>query len=430
MRELAAQGRQTGQVGQPVVEEELRHHPPVIRVIPDHLDRQDLRVAEQGVLVLVQAEGVFVQRVVDLVERSRLGPQSTALSVDGDQFGDVGVADGDEVAAWGVERVDEQTGFSRQRPAVFGEHLFAAVGKALEKGEILQGVAPVVQGIEEQGLVALKPLHGFVERVHLLQRVQGRVGHDAHGVGSGGQRDEPDPVARAHQMVGGQPARLGVAALLPSGAVAPAVDGDVAFDTKPDGVAGVVVGFGQLLFAFDLSGAAAGVDHPAGLGGSVLRPLAVGDAVRRLFASGVLGEFDLANRGALFKTDAARGGFGGEEVLENAPVDLVAGHSQVAACTDLSDLLQVAPVLRKEEAETEFAQLSRLQVFFQAQDFAEVMRTDLHRGLTDLVGGLGQGEGLALQHQDVDPGLALPELQSKGQAREAAAQDHDIVCAV
>ena len=48
---------------------------------------------------------------------------------------------------------------------------------------------------------------------------------------------------------------------------------------------------------------------------------------------------------------------GGQEVLKNATVDLVAGHRQVVARADFGDLIEVAPAFGEKEAKAEFAQL-------------------------------------------------------------------------
>ena len=45
--QLLAQAAQQRQVGQPLLEEDLREHAPVVGVVPDHLHRQHLRVAEE-----------------------------------------------------------------------------------------------------------------------------------------------------------------------------------------------------------------------------------------------------------------------------------------------------------------------------------------------------------------------------------------------
>ena len=61
--EFGAQPRQHRQIGDPALEEQLRQHAPVVGVIPDHLDRQHFRVAEQWILVDVQRQRAVVERM-------------------------------------------------------------------------------------------------------------------------------------------------------------------------------------------------------------------------------------------------------------------------------------------------------------------------------------------------------------------------------
>ena len=55
------------EVGQALAEEQRRQQRPVVGVVPDHLDRHHLRIAEQRVLVLVKRQRVFVEREVQLL---------------------------------------------------------------------------------------------------------------------------------------------------------------------------------------------------------------------------------------------------------------------------------------------------------------------------------------------------------------------------
>jgi hypothetical protein len=59
-----------------------------------------------------------------------------------------------------------------------------------------------------------------------------------------------------------------------------------------------------------------------------------------------------------------RRAFLAEEVLEDAAVDLVARHREVAAGADLGHRLDVAPAFRREEAEAELLELALLEVRF------------------------------------------------------------------
>ena len=64
------------QVGEAALEEELRQHAPVVGVVPDHLHRQHLGVAEHRVLVGVERQRALVERVVDLVVELRVRTRS------------------------------------------------------------------------------------------------------------------------------------------------------------------------------------------------------------------------------------------------------------------------------------------------------------------------------------------------------------------
>ena len=66
--QLTLQARQRGDVGESLLEEELAENAPVIGVVPDHLGRHDLGIAEHRVLVAIQRERALVEREVDLLE--------------------------------------------------------------------------------------------------------------------------------------------------------------------------------------------------------------------------------------------------------------------------------------------------------------------------------------------------------------------------
>src|SRR3546814_7861437 len=96
------------------------------------LDRHHLRVAEQRVLVLEQRHGGLVEREVQLLVDVGVRRPVAAGAVARDQVADVGVGDGDEVAARRIERVQEQPRLPGQRPAV-AEHLPAAVREVAQE---------------------------------------------------------------------------------------------------------------------------------------------------------------------------------------------------------------------------------------------------------------------------------------------------------
>jgi len=178
--ELAAQVGQRRQVGQALLAAQLRQHAPVVGVVPHHLRRQHLGVAEEGVLVEVERHRAVVEGLEDLLVDLRVRGQPQPGMVAHDEFGDVGVADGDEVAARRIEGVEKAPGLAGQCPAVLGKDLLAVVGEAAQEGEVLQLVALAVEVVEERRLVLVQPVHRTLEGVHAGDRVQARVGDDAH----------------------------------------------------------------------------------------------------------------------------------------------------------------------------------------------------------------------------------------------------------
>jgi len=181
---------------------------------------------------------------------------------------------------------------------------------------------------------------------------------------------------------------------------------------------------GQAELALDEPGAAAGVDGPARR--AVLQRLAGAlptHAVRRA----VRAEFDLADERVVDELDAAALAFLGQEVLEDAAVELVARHRQGPAGAQFGDAVQVAPAVAEEEAEAELAQLRALQMCTQPEHVLEVVGADLDRGLAHLVAGLGHRVRPAFEHQHVQRGQAQPQLQRQRQAGQAAAHDDDVM---
>src|ERR1019366_9888563 len=96
-----------------------------------------------------------------------------------DEFGDIGVGDGDEVAARRIERVEEEPGLAGDRPALAREQLLAPVREVAKEREVEELLALAVELVEDARLVLAQPLHRLVEGVHRLERMQLRVGDDA-----------------------------------------------------------------------------------------------------------------------------------------------------------------------------------------------------------------------------------------------------------
>ena len=413
------------EVGEPILEKELRQDAPVIGVVPDDLNRQDLGIAEQGVLVDVKRQRAVVKGMKHLVKH--LGPcaERLACTVDGDQLGDVGVGNGNEVAARRIKRVQKQTRFPGERPALVGEYLLAAIRETFEEREVLKQGAFAVQLVKKTGLVGLEPVHGFFKGIHGVQWVLPGVCHDAHRVRTGCQRDQPNPVARADQVVGGEPAGLGIAARTPVGVVAPLVNADAVLDAKPHRMRCVGVVLRQAQLALEQAGATTGIDHPACPQGLFAMRCFTNHHV---FVSAARGcQIDLANHRSVHELHPTSLRFLGQEVFKNAAVDLVAGHGQVAAGPDFSDLVDVPPPLGKKETKAKFAQLLGFQVLVQTQHLVKIVRANLNRRFPHLVGRDGDGVAAPFQHGDVQADKTLFELQRQCQTRQTAPHDDHVM---
>jgi hypothetical protein len=207
--------------------------------------------------------------------------------------------------------------------------------------------------------------------------------------------------------------------------VRPVVDRDPLGDSEPDGVGVVAVRLAELALLLDQPGATARVDEPA-------RARRVDRAVGTAKDDAMLvllrrGEREVEHGRTGFNRDAAAGRLCGEEVLEQAAVDLVARHRERLARAELGDAVDVASLVGEEEAKAELLQLRVLEVLAQAEDVGEVVGADLDRRLADLVRRDRHGMDTALDDEDVERRERLLELQRKRQSGEAAAGDDDVV---
>ncbi len=205
-----------GGIGEPVLEHQLAQHSPVIGVVPDHLHRHHFGIAKDRVLAAEQAHGVFVERAVQLLEQARVRPQRFVGAIQGDQFGDIGVGHGDEVAARRIERIKEHARLAGECPAVTRVQLLATVREAAQETEVEQLVAMPLAGIGHQRLEFTQPVQRALEGVHPVQWMDGRIADDANRMCAGTQWNQPHPVALAAQVIGRAPTFRWRAALLPS----------------------------------------------------------------------------------------------------------------------------------------------------------------------------------------------------------------------
>ena len=142
----------------------------------------------------------------------------------------------DEVGAGRVERIGEDAGLAGQRPALAREHAGAAVRVVIQPEEVLDQVVVIAADLGGLRLVLVEPGVRLVEPVDRRVRMHLGVDDDADAGRSRAERDEPDPVARPHQVVGAEPALAGVDAALPVGVGRPVVELQRLGDPPPRGV--------------------------------------------------------------------------------------------------------------------------------------------------------------------------------------------------
>jgi hypothetical protein len=343
-----------------------------------------------------------------------------------DQVRDVRVADGDEIAARRIERIEEHAGLARQRPAIGREYLLAAVGEIAQETEVLQQMALAFDGLGQARLVLAKPFERLLEGVHGFQRMQPGVADYAHGMRTRRQRDQPCPITFAAQMIGGQPAMRRIATLQPLLVGDPVIDIDAAAHAKPDGVGVMRIVLREIQLALDQAGAARCIDQPAAVDFMRLARRFVADLMRGRRRA----QIEAAHHRAVNKTDAALAHQFAQVVLEDAAVELIAGRGESAAGAELHDSLQVVTTFGKEKPEAEFPELSPREVLLQTEHGIEIVPADLHRGLAHLVRGLGHGMVPAFQHQHIELGKLLPQLDRERQAGESATEDDHVVLCV
>ena len=180
---------------------------------------------------------------------------------------------------------------------------------------------------------------------------------------------------------------------------------------------------GQLEAPAQQRGAARGIQQPARRD----MVLAIGIDVMHLVRGAMLAHVEAPDRGAVAERDAASPRFLAEKGFEDAAVDLVARRRQDPAHAQFGGVLDVVAPVGEEIAQAELADVRRVQVFAQAQRVVEIVRTDLHRRLADLVRRRRQRVPVALQHQDVHLRKFAAQLQRQAQAGQAAAEDHRFV---
>lgn len=256
--------RVVGDADEAAVDVEQADESPVERDIPDDLRRHHGGPAHQGVLPLIHHQPHFAERsehrVADLCARDHV----LAIEIASDHVGDLAVADRDQVQSRRIQRVQEDAGIAGQAPSVAAvEHFARAMAVPLHDPKIPDRVGVFCQHLGQLRLMCAQPCPGLVQGVETVERFEGGVCHDADAGGARGQADQPDPVARAHQVIGGHRAVALAQSPAPSRVVAPATDIDFRCDTEPGGIALVCIGHLQLQLPGQHPVAARGVDHPA-----------------------------------------------------------------------------------------------------------------------------------------------------------------------
>ena len=221
--------------------------------------------------------------------------------------------------------------------------------------------------------------------------------------------NQPDPVAGADHVVGREPARRRLAARPPGGVARPVVDRDpvAACGTRRRWRRGRSPPPGR---AFASAGRRGRRRRRASALRSRVRSSPARQSTR---CSPPLSLSAMSwTRAPSTKCDAAALRLLAEEVLEDAAIDLVARHREVAAGADLGHRVDVAPALRREEAKAELLELAFLHVLLQAEHLAEVVGADLDRRLADLVRGFAAPDG---------GGARAPGCRARRSAASAAA---------
>ena len=115
----------------------------------------------------------------------------------------------------------------------------------------------------------------------------------------------------------------------------PILDVDANRNAEPHGVDVVVNGLGKSQLTLQQSGATRSIDDPASREVALARTVAYQHPVWRA----VVVDIDPLDGGAHIDRDARVARAFAEEILEDATVDLVACHAEVAADTDFLDLV-------------------------------------------------------------------------------------------
>ncbi len=341
-RQAAQVGGQEAAVGEQVVDERKDEESEVDRQLPGVAQGERLLVSQSVVAHRVARHVGLVDRARHLFEQCHLGRQ--LLPVRGqDGVGDQRVVDRNEIAARTVKRVAEAAGLAAQRPAGGVQGPGAIVGEVGEARGV-EDLAPR-QVARQQRVLAANPGD------HLLRRRDFRARHplavvDQAEAGLAVQRDHPEPVAFAAEVVGGQEDRRvaegrAVAAQphLARGEVGQPLQVDQALDPAEGGAMADRARRGQPQALGQHLAAPRRVDHPAGAAGELPAAVVVGterEQVRLPLPS----QLDLQIGHRRRQGEARRLAVEAQQLrFENVPVQLVGEDVRQLAEIGLAQLL-------------------------------------------------------------------------------------------
>ena len=327
---------------------------PVGAVVPRGFGRHHLRVAHERILAAVETEKRFEQPKVVRVER--LGPFADvfAAGIAHDQIGSAVVADRNEVGSRRVEGIGEDTSLADERPSVGREHPLAGVSVMSQGQEILEAILVTLHDPGALRLELAQPVERALEPIQPREGMQIAVCHDADARAPRSKRDEPHPVAAAHQVVRTEPALTARDSPAPLGIVTPIVDLDALGDSEPTRVRAVVGRSCQTKLAANRACAAGGVHDPSRT--HLSRPPVTGfdpDRVVQRVQS------EVSYRAVVQHFDAGLPQLGEQVVLEPAAVELERGYRRKRRGAQLDAPSQIAIVaLREEVPQPELLQLT------------------------------------------------------------------------
>ena len=207
---------------------EFRGEAEVEGVVPKQLRHHQVVVSESRILAAVQGDRVAEEREEEPLVVGRPSCIPRVL----EQRDDVAVRQRNEVAARRVQGVAEDAGVASGRPAVVGEHLAIADGVVLH--DVMVDGLPRRDGICDQWMFAGEPLQQERTSPHVFEANEIGIENQPDARGVGRQRDQPEPIARAEEVVRAEASRPAVAAASPCTVHAPCVHIELAFDAKPD----------------------------------------------------------------------------------------------------------------------------------------------------------------------------------------------------